>query len=188
MTRLQRRLQALGACSDAVDWCGARTLRQAWDESPRADWLLWLAARMMSTSGWPTHQQIVLAACDCAATVQRYVPPGECRPAAAIAAARLWSAEPTRERQDSALAAGDAARSAAWAAWDATRAAGVAWDATENAAWAAGAAGAAAGDAWAAGDAALAAEAAAHCSMCNLIRSRLTIPDTLWTGHGPRRI
>ena len=34
------------ACGEARDWLGKRTPKQAWDECPRGDWMLWIAARI----------------------------------------------------------------------------------------------------------------------------------------------
>ena len=43
-----------------------KDVRAMWDTSDRGDWLLWFAAHMIGKSGWPTHQQVVLACCRCA--------------------------------------------------------------------------------------------------------------------------
>jgi len=143
----------------------------AWAECPRADWLLWYAARKVGIEGGPTHQQVVLAACACARTSLRFVPAGEVRPLQAIETAEGWCrGEATIDDVREAARAADtavwaaraarAARAAARAADAAARAADTAW----AAAWAADAADAAA---WAA-DAA--AWAATHIEMCALVR------------------
>lgn len=65
---LARTLTQLGACSEARTWANGKSLAQAWQECPRGDWLLWLAAKRIGQPGWPTHQAVVLAACACAET------------------------------------------------------------------------------------------------------------------------
>lgn len=149
----------LGACHEALNWIGERNLATAWAECERADWMLWLCARMEGRKGWPTHQQVVLAACSCAATALRFVPKGEQRPARAIATARRWArGKATIEEVRHAAYADSAAYVAAGAA-DAAYAAA-------SAAYAAGAADAAAS----------AAYAAAHKKMCRILRRMLAIP------------
>src|SRR5271154_5536938 len=66
---LKSKLKALGACEEAVEWVGDRQLSTAWSECERGDWMLWLCARMIGEEGWPTHQEIVRASCDCAELV-----------------------------------------------------------------------------------------------------------------------
>ena len=132
-TSLQRLLSRLDACQDARRWAEGRDLTTAWRECERADWMLWLCAKMEGTKGWPDEKTFVLAVCACAETSFRYLPVDEQRPQQAIAIARAWAAgAATIEQVRAAWAAAWAAGAAAWAA----RAA--AW-----AAWAAGAAGAA---------------------------------------------
>jgi hypothetical protein len=43
--KLRNKLRKLGACKEAIAWVGDKTLRQAWDECPCADWMLWLYQR-----------------------------------------------------------------------------------------------------------------------------------------------
>lgn len=45
-TKFQRLLARLNACGPARRWVGRRTLRQAWNQCSRPDWLLWLHARL----------------------------------------------------------------------------------------------------------------------------------------------
>ena len=147
-------LRKLGACSDARDWAKGKDLHEVWITCERADWLLWLAGRMAGEPGWPTRQQIVLAACACAETALKFVKPGEDRPRQAIETARAW-ARGEANIEDVRLARADAAYAAAAAAdADAVDAA----YAADSAAAAADAAAAAADDA---ADAAYAAAAAA---------------------------
>lgn len=42
MTKTQEYLEKLGACQEARDWVGNRTLQRAWEECDRLDWLHWL--------------------------------------------------------------------------------------------------------------------------------------------------
>ena len=177
MTHWTDRLTQLDACSDAVKWArGYDSLDTAWAACERADWMLWLAARVCEERGSEAHKRLVLAACACARTALRYVPDGEDRPRITIETAERWGrGETTDAELDAAWAAGDAgdaagaaASAAAWAAW----AAGAAWDAGA-AAWAAArdAAWAASDAAWAASDAAgAAAWAAALRDMAVMLR------------------
>ena len=58
-------LRNLRACSDALQWIKDNgfesDLNAAWQKCPRADWMLWLAAKRNTD-----RKIIVLAACDCA--------------------------------------------------------------------------------------------------------------------------
>ena len=105
-TTLWQHLESLRACKEAMSWIGARTAREAWDQCPRADWLLWWAARTPAN----TRMQLVRAAAACARTALVFVPDGEDKPRLAIEAAENWAASP------SAAAAAYAAASAAYAA------------------------------------------------------------------------
>jgi hypothetical protein len=112
---LLARLKKLNACTEAVNWIGARDLETAWDECPRLDWMLWLAGRSKKLP----IQKIVAVACACARTSLQYVPAGENRPRLAIEAAEGWIAGKVSWAEVAAArAAGDAARAAAGdAAW-----------------------------------------------------------------------
>jgi len=74
-----------------IQWVGSRSIEQAWAECERGDWMLELLGRMAGTPGWPTREQVVLMACDCAETALRFVPEGENRPKQAIIDARRWA-------------------------------------------------------------------------------------------------
>lgn len=139
----QSRLAAAGACSEALEWIGQRSLARAWRECRRVDWMIWLLERM----GKPlwTDQERRLFACDCAEHVlpiweARY--PDDARPRRAIEVARAYA----RGKATAAelVAARAAVRDAVWDAEDATE------DSAGDAAWAAAraAAGDAAGDVW----------------------------------------
>jgi len=82
---LKAALLQLGACDAALEWVGDRTPEQAWQECPRGDWLLWVAARVKVE-----RRLVVLAACACTRTALKYVPEGEDRPRKAIEAAEAW--------------------------------------------------------------------------------------------------
>jgi len=79
-----------GACDEAIEWLAtlpsSATLTDVWTSCERGDWMLWLAA----ASGID-RCRVVEATCDCAETVLVHVPPGEERPARALAAARAWA-------------------------------------------------------------------------------------------------
>ncbi len=187
-------LRSHNACSTALEWVGDRDARTAWQECERADWMLWLAARVMPL------QPAVLAACDCAETAWQYVTDGDTLQAAMLAVhvTREWAAG-RADLDDVRAARFTAAYAAANAAY-ATAAADAAADAADAAAYAAysaaysAAADAAAADAadadaaanaaYAAADAnaaaaanATAARTAAHREMCDVIRNRITADD-----------
>jgi hypothetical protein len=108
MTTLQQHLKDIGACQEARAWAGDRTPRQAWDEAPRADWLLWWAGRL-----GVDKVLLVRCACQIARTVLHLIPAGEERPRLAIEAAERWCENPTEENRKKAARA---AKAAAWAA------------------------------------------------------------------------
>ena len=96
-TDFQTLLRQIVACPEARDWVGKKSLAEAWATSERPDWMLWLVARMVGQEGWPTHQEVVLAACAVAEAVLPVFEaacPGDTRPRVALATARKWA---TRE-------------------------------------------------------------------------------------------
>ncbi len=136
---LLRKLDAYGACNEAVAWVVAskkRTARAVWEDCPRGDWLLWLAHK----SGVET-KQLVRAACASARTVLKNVPRGEMRPLQAIEAAEGWCDDrvPIDEVRAAAYSAASAARSAAASAYSAYSAAWSAAASADSAAYSAAA-------------------------------------------------
>lgn len=105
------------ACRPAIEWLQARTLAEAWEQSERGDWLLWLAA-----NAGVDRRRLVMSACACARLALVHVPPGEERPRVAIDTAEAWCrGEATIEQvrkasRNAADAAADAADAAAYAA------------------------------------------------------------------------
>ena len=78
------------ACVEGMRWIKGKSLEEFWKTCERADWMLWLCGRMADKPGWPTRQEIVLFAADCAEEVlhifeEKY--PKDDRPRKAIAAA-----------------------------------------------------------------------------------------------------
>jgi len=101
-------LENMNACDPAIEWVGSRTEAQAWTECPRADWMLWLAAKRIGT--WGKHKQIVLAACLCGETSLKYARKEDLPLIkAAYAAARTCAESPTEENKKAAYAAAYAA-------------------------------------------------------------------------------
>ena len=93
-TAFQELLKRLGACEEGRRYVGSRTLPHFWQECDRGDWMLWLCAKMKGQPDWPTQQQIVLVACDCAELSlsifeEKY--PKDSRPREALASARSWA-------------------------------------------------------------------------------------------------
>ncbi len=85
MSTVADRLQALGACENAVSWSEqfGDDGRAAWFACTRPQWLLWLAYKL------GLRRQCVLACAICVARVLRYVPAGELQPRAVVIAAVL---------------------------------------------------------------------------------------------------
>ena len=182
--KLQRLLEKLGACEEAVKWVDHKELAEAWSTCERADWMLWLAEKMEGEPGWPDRKQLILAACACAETALQFVPKCEDRPRLAIETARAWiRGEATiGEVRHSAIDAADsaigAAYAAAYAAYAAAYAAYAAADSAIDAAYAAAyAADAADAAAYAADAADLSARTKAIREMTVIMRGILTIPD-----------
>ena len=150
-------LKSLYACEDAVVWRGNRDLKTAWAECERGDWMLWLCGKMVGKQGWPTHQDVVIAACDCAELAlpifeKKY--PKDQGPRVAIETARKWALGEAAIGQVRAAAAAYAyaanavyAANAAYAAVSTVTAASIFAYAAEAAAYAAAAAAAYAADA-----------------------------------------
>jgi len=190
---LKRQLTLLRACNSAVEWAGDRDFATAWAECERADWMLWLCAKMIGKDGWPEKKQIVLCAADIAESVlpifeEKY--PNDSRPREAIEAARAWS---NGKGTNAAAAAAAAAAADTYAAYAYAAAADAAYAAA--AASAAYAAYAAAADTYAAYAYAAAADAAAAAAyaaaadrailvskrkeIADLVRKRLTVPKEI---------
>lgn len=181
--RFEKLLQKLKACADAVEWSKGKTLAEAWSVCKRADWMLWLLARMSDKPGWPKQRLVVHTICDCAETAlpiweKKY--PNDKRPRNAIETARKFAdGKATAKELDAARAAADAAAADAANAPNATNAAFAATFAADAAARAAHAADYAVAAAGAATDAAnaTAANAAARIkslkSMSDLVRKRI---------------
>ena len=158
-------LDSLRACPEAKKWArGKDDLKTVWETCERGDWLLWLCGQMVGAEGWPTRQEVVLAACDCAETALRYVEPGETRPAECIRVVRAWAEGKATIKQ-----VREARRAAAYTAYAAAAYTAYAADAAAYA-YAAEAAYAAAAYYAAA---AARKKALKHCA--DLVRARITI-------------
>jgi hypothetical protein len=111
-------LKEKNACSEAVEWVKenkAETFIELWNTCERADWMLWLLARMIKEKEWPSRKTVVLCTCDCAETSLQFVPEKENRSKIAIQTARDW-AEGKATKIECEKAA-DAAHAAAHAAY-----------------------------------------------------------------------
>jgi hypothetical protein len=106
-------LRSIYACSDALDWLGDRSSREAWEACERPDWMLELCGRLSVDP-----RLIVLCATGCARSVLHLVPAGEDRPRLAIEAAEAWAyGRGSSDAGNGApQAAAESAESAAWAA------------------------------------------------------------------------
>lgn len=52
-------LRTLGACEEALEWCGKRrSLKRAWKECKITYWMEWLVDVMAGEPGWLTHREL----------------------------------------------------------------------------------------------------------------------------------
>ena len=124
MKKLNNMLKVLGACEEAIGWCGDKTPAQAWNECERADWMLWICGKMIGKKGWPNRKRLVLAACACAKTALKYWEnkyPDDKRPHHAIKIAEKWAHGNASLEEVKAYAACADAAAAYAAAYDAAR-------------------------------------------------------------------
>lgn len=81
----------VGACSPALEW--ARTqpdAATAWETCHRADWLLWIAARLSEPES-AERKAVALAACACARTALELIPSSETRPRVCLETVEAWA-------------------------------------------------------------------------------------------------
>jgi len=156
-------LRAVGACQESIVWALTQPdAATAWAACERADWMLWIAARLATAD--EARRSVTLAACACARTVLHCIPAGEDRPRVCIETTESWArGNATLEQVRAVRCGAHDARSEMWrkhnyAAADAADAA-AAYDAAADTATSAAAAAAAAYDA--AADTATSAAAAA---------------------------
>ncbi len=110
-------LARLHACAEATEWCADKTIDEAWSTCHRADWMLWLAGRVLD------RKIVVRAAVECARTALVHTKdprPGEC-----LAVVQRWTEgtatiEDVRAAAAAAYAAAAAADAAAADAADAS--------------------------------------------------------------------
>ncbi len=165
-------LEQHGACKDAIDWVGDRTLDETWLVCERADWMFWILPKL---SDRLTHEQIVLLVCECVETVLHLIPEDENRPRRAIEVTKAWAngnatIEEVRKASYASTSANAAAAAISYASSYAHAAhAAHAYAAAAHAAHAYAAAHAAA-HAYAAS---YAASCAQHIKMCNIIRKKV---------------
>ena len=116
MSHWSRKLQAIGACLDAVEWARTQpSLAAAWRTCERGDWMLWLAGRRIVTAGSLSHRRVVKAAASCARLalpIYEARRPNDKRPRAAILAAEQWARVPSEANKQKASADADAADAA----------------------------------------------------------------------------
>lgn len=150
------------ACSEASAFCGGKTLKQAWEEVTRPDWMIWLMLKV----GYKDDQMYRLFSCWCAANtpladgrvIWDLLTDNRSRKAILVAI-DFANGEASHDELQAACAAA-AAWADAWdAAWPAACAAAAAWADAWDTARDAACAAAAAGD-----DAAASARASARAS------------------------
>ena len=113
---MQKLLERLGACGEAREWVGDRTLEQAWAECESPDWMLWLHARSESADAG-AYAALAEQWAEAAARAARAA---EASVAAAWAAEAADAAEAAWARAaraaEASVAAAEASVAAAWAA------------------------------------------------------------------------
>jgi hypothetical protein len=85
-------LNELNACDTAKDWAIGKSFAEVWNTCDRGDWLLWLASQMIGKEGWFDHNQIVLAAIECAESCLKYIAKDKSQPKECLDIVRLWIA------------------------------------------------------------------------------------------------
>jgi hypothetical protein len=90
-SELEHLLRNAGAREGTLLWAKGKSFTQFWTACQVGTWMLALAGSMAGQPGWPTHQQVSLAACVCAETALKYVPPGENSPKVLIDFVKRWS-------------------------------------------------------------------------------------------------
>ena len=120
MTHWSHKLQAIGACEDAVAWAKTQpSFAVAWKTCKRGDWMLWLIVKLNHK-----RERIVSVACDCAELALPFTK--DKRVKACIEITRAWTRgeatiEQVREARyasiSAAYAAAHASAHAAYAAY-----------------------------------------------------------------------
>ena len=75
----------LHPCPQSIAWIGLRTLREAWEECDRADWMAWLIGKLLP------REVAIPAFCACARILLHRVPVGEDRPRVALDLAEAFA-------------------------------------------------------------------------------------------------
>ena len=91
---LVKQLTDMRACEKAVEWVrdnDIRTLKAAWAQCERGDWMLWYAGRLSGPPESASRKRLVLAACECERLALKYVKTGDDRPRIAIETAEKWA-------------------------------------------------------------------------------------------------
>jgi hypothetical protein len=87
-----RRIERLGACEEALEWCeDYDSFQKAWQACERGDWMLWLMGKKTEGRGSEKRKLLVLASCKCARLALPYVKAEETRPLKAIETAEAWA-------------------------------------------------------------------------------------------------
>lgn len=175
--KLKDELKKMCACSEAMDWVEDRTLKQAWAECERADWLMWYVSNKIEL------KKLVRVSAMCAETILHIFEekhPTDSRPRDCINACCKYAAgkitlEELNKHRYAAYAAANAANTAT-AADAATAAYAYAAANAANAATAAAYVADAAVTA-AAYVAAAAAKKKQHKLMCDIIRREIKLKD-----------
>jgi hypothetical protein len=147
MTKLQKSLLALGACSQAIEWAASfRSLAAAWRACERGNWMCWLVGRVSGEPGSAARQRLGLLLRETVTFADLAADAADAAAAKAAAATNAAKAAAAANAADLAANAANAADAAADYAAYAANAAVLAANAADLAAdYAANAAAAAAG-------------------------------------------
>ena len=105
--KFKTKLKKLKACKEAIEWVGDKTMKEAWQQCPRGDWMLWLYSKL-----YPKNlREITLAKGYCAKTVYHLMKDNRSRKAVRVAI-RFGQGKATKDELDAADAAYAAADAA----------------------------------------------------------------------------
>ena len=117
MSHWSRKLKAIGACEEAVEWAAEQPdFPTAWLACERADHMLWLAGNMAGKPGWPERKTVILAGIACGRLSLEHAGKWRKELEEVFDVAERCANHPTPENVSAARSAESAARSAESAA------------------------------------------------------------------------
>jgi hypothetical protein len=107
--KFKQKLIKIKACEEAIKWVGDRTMKEAFRDCPRADWILWAHEKFFPEK----KRERILAAAHCANTIRHLMQDDRSKKAVDTAIAYGEGKATEEELQFAAYAAADAAYAAA---------------------------------------------------------------------------